>query len=172
MMADSQRVLTQEQMEPRPAGGSRAQFVPAEAPAEVPVNVSATTMEEIRARGAASRPRTAIPTQAPALAAGFPDANELQVTVTQLAERLDQLETAMQQTGQLQQQYQGLVAQLQAMNLRVESLMNSLQSTVGFAAHQTFVCSSCRSQGYVATRLHCTTCGEESWWGWWPPRQH
>ena len=43
--------------------------------------------------------------------------------------------------------------------------------TIGMAAHETFTCSSCQTMGQVATRLTCTSCGTENWWGWYPPQQ-
>ena len=172
-MAENEQVLSQEQVDAMLADTSRAKFAPAEAPAESPVSVSATTMEEIRAREPASTsPPSTIPAPPPTQPVAVPSSDPMQDTVNQLSERLYQLEAAMQQTGQMQQQFQALVDQLQAINGRVESLMNGLQGTVGFGAHQSFVCSGCQSQGNVAARLNCTACGEENWWGWWPPQQH
>ncbi len=170
-MADSEKILAPEQVDAMLAGGSRAQFVPAEAPEEVPISVSATTMEEIRARAADSPPPAPDPAPADTPPTGMSETDSPQATIAQLSERLARLESAMQQAGHKQQQFQALVDQLQAVNGMVESLTNSLQNTVGFGAHQSFVCSSCQSQGNVAAKLNCTACGEESWWGWWPPQQ-
>ena len=69
---------------------------------------------------------------------------------------------------QLQQNLQEMVCQLQLVSEKVDSMNGGLQATVGFDAHQTFVCGSCSSRGHVATRLTCTSCGEENWWGWFP----
>ena len=171
-MVDSEKILPQEHLDAMPAGGSRAQFMPAEAPAEAPFNVSATTMEELRARAAASPPPMPTPAPADTPPTGTPEMDSPLDTVAQLSGRLARLESAMQQTGQMQQQFQALVDQMQAVKGMVESLSNSLQNTVGFGAHQSILCRSCQSQGHVATRLHCTACGEENWWGWWPPQEH
>ena len=171
-MAENEQLLTQEQVDAMLDSASEKRFAPAEAPAEFPVSVSATSMEEIRGREPApTSPTSTIPAPPPTQPEAVPSAGAIQDTVTQLTERLNQLEAAMQQTGQMQQQFQALADQLETINDRVETLMNSLQSTVGFAAHQSFVCDSCQSQGNVATRLNCTACGEEKWWGWWPPKQ-
>ncbi len=170
-MAENEQVLTPEQVDAMLADPSERKFAPAEAPAEPPVSVSATSMEEIRGREPASTPTiSTTPDPPPPQPEAVPSAGAIPDTVTQLTQRLYQLEAAMQQAGQMQQQFQALVDQLEAMNDRVETLMNSLQNTVGFAAHQSFVCDSCQSQGNVATRLNCTACGEEKWWGWWPPK--
>ncbi len=50
-------------------------------------------------------------------------------------------------------------------------ISGSLQGTVGYGAHESFICSSCQSRGNVAAKLNCTACGEDNWWGWWPPQQ-
>ena len=166
-MADNDQALTQEQVDAMLAGAGGAKSAPAEAPAETPVNVSPTTMEEIRSRE---------PTSEAVAAPGGPPSEEAaqdvpQADITQLSERVFQLEAAMQQTEQMRQQFQTLVDQLQAINCRVEIMMESLQGTVGFGAHQSFVCRSCQSRGNVAAKLNCTECGEENMWGWWPPQQ-
>ncbi len=176
-MAESEQLLSQEEVDSMLAGASGVKSAPAEAPAETPVSVSATSMEEIRARETApTDPASATPDSPPAQPAALPAAalNEgaTQETVSQLSERVYRLEAALQQTEQMQQQLQTLVDQLQALNGRVESMMDSLQGTVGFGAHQSFVCRSCQSQGNVAARLNCTACGEENLWGWWPPQEN
>jgi len=153
-MADSEQVLTQEQLDTMLAGGPREQFVPAETPPETPVNVSATSMEEIRAREAASPPPASAPEQAGTSPAEMSATDSSQATLTQLSERLARLEAAMQEAGQLQQQFRALVDQLHSVNGTMESLRNSLQSTVGFGAHQSFVCSSCQGLCGRSTQLH------------------
>jgi len=65
-----------------------------------------------------------------------------------------------------------LLEQLQALSGKVDSIIANLEGTVGFGARRAFVCKNCQSQGHVVARLHCTVCGGENWWGWWPqPRQ-
>jgi hypothetical protein len=181
-MAESEQLLSQEEVDAMLAGAAEVKSAPAEAPADTPVSVSATSMEEIRARETApTDPASATPdsppTQpaalpAPALPAAALNEGATQETVSQLSERVYRLEAALQQTEQMQQQLQTLVDQLQSINGRVESMMDSLQGTVGFGAHQSFVCRSCQSQGNVAARLNCTACGEENLWGWWPPQEN
>ncbi len=180
-MADSEQVLTQEQIDAMLAGGTVEQSIPAEAPAESPVAVMLTTIDVVRAQEAAAPPPVPVPPPAPAplppvaptiappVAAA--DSGVLQGTIDQLSQRLAQLETSIQQTEQLRLEFQAWVGQLQTITSTVESLMASLQGTVGYGAHQSFICSSCQSQGNVAAKLNCTACGEENMWGWWPPQQ-
>ena len=186
-MADSEQVLTQEQIDAMLAGGTVEQSAPAEAPVqqashaegppESPVTVTPTTIDAVRAQedeepapalGPAPLPPTA-PTTAPPEAAADPGV--LQGTIDQLSQRLAQLEASMLQTEQLRLEFQAWVGQLQTITSTVESLLVRSQGTVGYGAHQNFVCSSCQSQGNVAAKLNCTACGEENMWGWWPPQQ-
>ena len=176
-MADSDQVLTQESIDTMLAGGTVEQSFPAEAPPESPVNVTPTTIEEVRAREA-DPPSSALgsdslPTAAPPAVPPVATANSetLQLTIDQLSQRLAQLESSIQQTEQLRSEFQAWVGQLQTTNSTVEILMASLQATVGYGAHESFICGSCQSQGNVAAKLNCTACGEENWWGWWPPQQ-
>ena len=175
-MADSEQVLTQDQLDTVLAGGTVEQSFPAEAPPESPVNVTPTTIDEVRARetdppspapGSDSLPAAAPPV-VPLVAAA--DSEELKRTIDQLSQRLAQLESTIQQTEQLRSEFQAWAGQLQTTANTVETLMASLQGTVGYRAHESFICSGCQSQGNVAAKLNCTACGEENWWGWWPPQ--
>jgi hypothetical protein len=134
-------------------------IVSAEFPEEKPVNVTPTSIEEIRARKGKM-------TSEPG-----PEARSPKGSVDQLADRVSQLEEEVRRGQVAQQQLDELVGQVKDLNAKVNSLLNSLQGTVGFGARQSFVCRSCQSKGQVAARLHCTSCGEENWWGWWPPRR-
>ena len=173
-MADSDQVLTQESIDTMLAGGTVEQSFPAEARPEGPVVVTPTTIDEVRARetdAPAPAPEpdplpTAAPPVVPPVAAA--DFEALQRTIDQLYQRLAQLESSIQQTEQLRSEFQAWVGQLQTTNSTVEILMASLQATVGYGAHESFICGSCQSQGNVAAKLNCTACGEENWWGWWP----
>ena len=72
---------------------------------------------------------------------------------------------------QLSQQIQQLFGDLQAINSKVDGVTETLQATVGFGVRSVFACKSCEAQGHVATRLTCTCCGTEEWWGWFPPAE-
>ncbi len=100
-----------------------------------------------------------------------------------LFQRIAGLEESVQRLGsqgapasdqnfqQLSQQVQQLFGDLQAINSKVDGVMETLQATVGFGVRSVFACKSCEAQGHVATRLTCTSCGTEEWWGWFPPAE-
>lgn len=172
-MADSEQVLTQEQIDAMLAGTSLDNTAPAEAGVENTVTVAPTTIDEVRAQEAAVPAPPPAPPAAPpppAAASGV-DAGALQGAVDQLSQRLSQMEAAAGQTEQLRAELQAWAGQLQTLTATVESLLTSVQGTVGYGAHESFVCRSCQSHGNVAAKLNCTACGEENWWGWWPPQQ-
>lgn len=166
-MADSEQVLSQEQIDAMLGGKVVAQAA-AEAPPEAPVTVAPINLEEVRAKEAAApEPAAAAAPQPPA--AGPPPAaagsNALQGTIDQLTQRVAYLESI------LKDGLPGNNAALQELVSKVDGMLVSLQGTVGYGARQTFVCSSCQVNGNVAAKLHCTSCGEENWWGWWPQQQ-
>jgi cell division septum initiation protein DivIVA len=100
-----------------------------------------------------------------------------------LYQRIAALEQSVQSLGsqaesgsgpevqRLIQQVQQLSGDLQAINSKADSMMETLQATVGFGVRAVFACKSCEAQGHVATKLTCTSCGTEEWWGWLPPPQ-
>ena len=173
-MADSDGVLTQEQIDAMLSGGTikpaAEQSVAAEATAAEPVvNLTPTNLEEIRANGsppaaaAAAAAPPPIPGPVPATAAPAADNG----AIVDLANRVASLEATVSQGAA---GIQGILAQLQELSSKVEGMMTGMQGTVGYSARQTFVCSSCQNQGHVAAKLNCTACGEDNWWGWWPPQ--
>jgi hypothetical protein len=158
-MVESKRVLTQEQIAAMLAREDRVQ----PESAEKPVNVTPTSMKEIRARGIGGVSSTS----APSVSNESP-----QTIIAQLLERLTKLEAAISQGGAGAPALPELMEQLQALSKKVDSVIANLEGTVGFGARRAFICKNCQSQGQVAARLHCTVCGGENWWGWWPqPRQ-
>lgn len=165
-MADSEGVLSQEQIDAMLSGGATVEAAPAEAPAAAPVaaapieeepppvNLTPTNLDEIRAKGEAATASSAANSGA----------------LIDLADRVARLEASAGQGGAGAADTQGLLAQIQDLAAKVESIMTGMQGTVGYAAHQNFVCRSCQQQGNVAAKLNCTSCGEENMWGWWPPQ--
>lgn len=134
---------------------------------EPPIKLTPTNLEEIRAR-------EELPAAAKAAAHGTPPVDPALPgprVPDELAERLSRLEDAVRQAGANTASIQQLLSRLDDLTSKVENLMAGLQGTVGYRAHQTFVCRKCRQQGNVAAKLNCTSCGEENLWGWWPSRQ-
>lgn len=132
-----------------------------------PIKLTPTNLEEIRAReepplAAKAAAEAAVPALWVPPGPRVPD---------QLADRLARLEDAVRQAGSNAADIQRLLSRIDDLTSRVEILTAGLQGTVGYRAHQTFVCRKCRQQGNVAAKLNCTSCGEENLWGWWPSQQ-
>ena len=73
--------------------------------------------------------------------------------------------------GQLQAQVNALAQQLEALNSRMNEILEHLPNTLGYGARQTCQCGSCSAQGFVAARVFCTHCGTDTAIGWWPQAQ-
>ena len=143
--------------------------------AEIDALLNGTSVTEDVPPPAAAQPKAAAPPPQPAppVATATPPSGNAG-DLSQLAERLARVEAAINQNGnasalqetvtRLQQSLSELAGQLQAMG-------TGLQGTVGYAAHENFVCSTCSEKGLVAARLTCTSCGSENWWGWYPPTE-
>ena len=111
------------------------------------------------------------------------DAESGSITLDGVSKRLDKLEETVVKIGhqegtpadimasvkQAQQDIQMLVAQIQTLNTKIETVVAGLGGTVGYAAHENFQCKNCKNKGLVAAELSCTSCGTKSWWGWFPP---
>lgn len=82
------------------------------------------------------------------------------------SQQVSELKTAVQN---LSQHLQQLMTQVQATAQEVKVIKKGLEGTVGYAIKDTFECQYCGSQGYVVGLVKCTDCGEEDWWGWYPP---
>lgn len=110
--------------------------------------------------------------------------NTLVTTVTAMAQQLgtaeetlkqfDQLRTDVSETNttvkEMKESFQEMEQQLQALTSQLQSTLEGLKGTFGYRAKQTFTCDSCNTSSMVATRIKCTHCGKENWWGWWPPQ--
>ena len=143
MMQDSDKVLSQNEIDAMLSGGS----MPAPAVAEPPPAPEAPPAVDQAVQSFPANP--AAPGAPPS---GFSPGGD-------------------GDSAQLQQQVQGLTAQLQDLSRKVDEIVSGLQATVGFNAQGTFTCNSCSAHGQVAARLTCTACGTEDWWGWFPPQQ-
>jgi hypothetical protein len=84
--------------------------------------------------------------------------------------RLARLESAIAEArrdaaGRGAQTIDGLAADVAHLAQQVEYL---LQRPWAYRLRETFTCRSCAATQYVAERIKCTQCGEETWWGWFP----
>ena len=196
---EGDKVRSQAEIDAMLSGGSASEEPPAEtssppqvvqlstateppaAPAPIPIPVSPSLpvasengQDQLAATGA-------IPNQP-----GDPVAtlNTLVTTVTAMAQQLgtaegtlkqfDQLQTDISETSiavkEMKQGFQALEQQIQSLTSQVQSTLEGLKGTFGYRAKQTFTCDSCNTSSMVATRIKCTHCGKENWWGWWPPQ--
>ena len=98
-----------------------------------------------------------------------------------LVERLSRVEAKVQKLEQYErvksgigpapvssQQFQELAKYVQKLSEEVRSISVKLQSTLGYDIYHSFKCERCGTQEQVATVFKCTSCGHESWRGWWP----
>ena len=116
------------------------------------------------------------PPATPAAGLGQDDVQGLFQRIAALEESVQRLSSQAapnfdQSFQQLSQQIQQLFGDLQVINSKVDGVTETLQATVGFGVRSVFACKSCEAQGHVATRLTCTSCGTEEWWGWFPPAE-
>ncbi len=95
--------------------------------------------------------------------------------LAEVAQRLDRLEAAVGQIsqaggadGRVEANMQTLAQHLQALSSRVEEIAQNLPNTLGYGARASFQCTSCSTQGAVASRVYCTHCGADTALGWWP----
>ena len=166
-MPDSDQVLSQSEIDAMLNGGGGDSPAVVEAPPPPPP------------QPVAQEPAPAPPTPPPPPPAAGLGQDEIQG----LVQRIASLEQSVQRLGSqaapdldqnfqlLSQQVQQLFGDLQAMNSKVDGVTETLQATVGFGVRSVFTCKSCEAQGHVATRLTCTSCGTEEWWGWFPPAE-
>ncbi len=84
--------------------------------------------------------------------------------------RLEQELTDMNTTVQnLTSQLQNAHDQMRKIAGQAKKNSQGLKDTWGYQLKQNFECQECGSQGYVVGLVKCSDCGEEEWWGWWPP---
>ena len=137
----------------------------------------------------APEPQTAVeappPGPGPSPANGVPSSPATPISpgaspgdIADVSGRMVRLEAAVAQMGaggqgstQLEETVRQLQANLQELTSQLQAIRTGLQGTVGYAAHENFVCNTCANPGLVAAKLSCTSCGAENWWGWFPPAE-
>jgi hypothetical protein len=136
--------------------------------------------DPIQADPAPESPPAAVAQPAAPAAAAAPAApvstGASSANIAYITERVVRLEVTVSQmggSGQGSAQLEATVGQLQTslleLTTQLQTISAGLQGTVGYAAHENFVCTTCSSPGLVAAKLNCTSCGSENWWGWYPP---
>lgn len=103
----------------------------------------------------------------------------LKKNVAELSKEVGKLTVALQTIAQLEERVKELEAvkklspdSIEILKTRIDkisSILKMLQQKQSDSAFlQKFVCSKCRSKSLVAVYVKCTSCGKESWMGWWP----
>ena len=182
MSAD--KVLSQEEIDAMLSGGSPA--ASEEAAPEVAAEPTVPAVIQEPPPQQAVAPVAAAPQPPPA---GMPSsqlsAEGTQLMLDKMMERMETIGAAMERIGQLEkaviesnaavrqirQDMQNMANQVQLVSSKVDGILANLKATIGYRAQKTFTCSSCKTSGNVATRVRCTQCGEENWWGWWPQKK-
>ena len=106
----------------------------------------------------------------------------LQKNIADLSGQVSKLTAAMQTITQLEEKVKQLEAIIKLMpdstrtlKGRVDEISNVLEMLREEKSDHTlfegFKCSHCRSQGLLALYVKCTSCGKESWMGWWPDEE-
>ncbi len=151
-MAETEKVLSQAEIDAMLASSSRPQAAPPEAaPAE------------------AAPPEAAPPQAAPAEVAGLLDRlDRLEEAVIQVGRQSSKATDATDSVTSLRRDLEDLFDRLHKVSSKVDIIEDDLEGTIGYRVKDKFVCKECHSEGLVATRLMCTNCGKKVWRGWYP----
>ena len=185
MSAD--KVLSQEEIDAMLSGGSTASEEAAPEVVAEP-SVPAVIQEPLPPPAAAPMPPPpvdAAPQTPQAVVQSELNAEGTQLMLNKMMERMETIGAAIERIGQLEnaaiesnaairqirQDMQDMANQVQLVGSKIDGILSNLKATIGYRAQKTFTCSSCKTSGNVATRVRCTQCGEENWWGWWPQKK-
>jgi predicted nuclease with TOPRIM domain len=106
----------------------------------------------------------------------------LQKNIADLSGQVSKLTAAMQTITQLEEKVKQLEAIIKLMpdstrtlKGRVDEISNVLEMLQDNKSDHTFLegfkCSHCHSERLAAFYVKCTSCGKESWMGWWPDEE-
>jgi len=109
---------------------------------------------------------------------GSDEINSLKKNVVDLSREVGKLTVALQTVTQLEERVKQLEAMLkqqpgsnEMLKSRIDKITNVIevirQKKSDSAFLQEFVCSKCHSKSLVAIYVKCTSCGKENWMGWW-----
>ena len=150
--------------EPEPVAEQPVAPLPPVAPQPAPV-------AEVPQPEAAPAVTQAAPAPVPIAGAPVPQVAVGSAPLESAIDRIRSLEqgiTDMKTTMEtMQQGYQAIVQHLNSMNTYIQNIRDEAEATPGHGLRKTFVCEQCAAKGSVAAKIQCTSCGDESWWGWW-----
>ncbi|NQT71316.1 MAG: hypothetical protein HQ553_00930 [Chloroflexi bacterium] len=91
----------------------------------------------------------------------------------QLATKIPELErelaTMNASITELSAQLQTALNEMKETARKINDAMQGTKGTWGYDIHRTYECQHCGSKGNVVGLVKCSECGDEDWWGWWPP---
>lgn len=93
---------------------------------------------------------------------------ERQLT-TKIPELERELAAMSASIGELSTQVQTALNQMKETTKKINDDMQGIKGTWGYDIHRTYECQHCGSKGNVVGLVKCSECGDEDWWGWWPP---
>lgn len=73
--------------------------------------------------------------------------------------------------AELKSRTEQLAASIASLSGGMQTVGHHLEGTPGYGAKHSFVCTNCQNQGQVAVPATCTSCGTQTWWGWFPQQQ-
>ena len=134
---------------------------PAPAPAPPPPPPQAPVLVAQPAAPANPTPPAYQPPPQPASVAPEAQASSPAAASPDLLARLERAEASLTRMREVEFTVRDLTQQLALMQ-------GQFKHSFGASARQRLTCGACHTQGQVAVRVRCTSCGEEHWWGWWP----
>lgn len=103
----------------------------------------------------------------------------LKETVAELVRHVVKLTGAMQRIDRLEEKMEQIVSVIKlspdapmVLERRIDEIRRAIEEIRQNSVRDEFQCNKCRSTKAVAVHVKCTTCGNESWMGWWPEAEH
>jgi ribosomal protein L33 len=97
--------------------------------------------------------------------------SDLRARMAKLEVLLLSIETQAQNSG-ARDVSKDAVHQITNIARQIEVLNEGLRTTPDYNLGKTFNCASCSSNGTIAIKVRCTSCGKENWWGYWPKKNN
>jgi len=107
------------------------------------------------------------------------EVGNLQSVVADLARQVGKMTNAMQKLDSMEEKVNIICSLLkldpddtQSIGARLDEIYARLDAMQKASIQHSFTCGHCKSGQMMAVHVKCTTCGEETWMGWWPEGNH
>ncbi len=107
------------------------------------------------------------------------EVGSLQNTVADLARQVGKMTNVMQKLDSMEEKINMIFSLLklepdatQSLGGRLDEIYARLEAMKGADIQGEFVCAHCKTRQMMAVHVKCTSCGEETWMGWWPEGNH